>query len=160
MRIALTTLALVWACCSAQAGTVSVRFTEPDKFLDAGHGSALADTQRVLSEHFTRLANSALPASQSLEIEVLDIDLAGEMQPWRRIWPDVRVMRGKADWPRITLRFTLRDGERVMAQGEDRLSDMNYLQGGHLSQLRQSEPLPYERRMVTTWFNQRLLGQR
>ena len=160
MRTAFTTLALASACFSAQAGNAAVRFTEPDKFMDAGHGAALADTQRVLSEHFKRLATSTLPASQSLEIEVLDIDLAGEVRPWRRVWPDVRVMRGAADWPRMTLRFTLRDGERVLAQGEDHLSDMNYLQGGHLGQLRQSEPLPYERRMVTTWFNQRLVGQR
>lgn len=160
MRISLTCLALASACFSAQAGSAAVRFIDPQRFMDAGHGSALANTQQVLAEHFKQLANTVLPATQSLDVEVIDIDLAGELQPWRRVWPDARVMRGGADWPRMTLRFTLRDGDRVLAQGEDHLSDMNYLHGGHLHRLRMSEPLPYEKRMLSTWFAQRLSSQR
>ena len=159
MRVALTFAGLTLACVTAQAGTVSVRFVEPEKFMDAGHGRDLANTQQVLAEHFKQLAGRFLPATQSLEIDVLDIDLAGELRPWRQVWPETRLMRGAADWPRMTVRFTLRDGDRIVTQGEDRISDMNYLQGSRPNQLRLSEPLPYEKRMVTSWFNDRLGAQ-
>ena len=160
MRLALTFIGMTLACATAQAGTASVRFVEPDKFMDAGHGHDLAKTQLVLAEHFKQLAGKVLPASQSLEIDVLDIDLAGEVRPWRQVWPETRVMRGAADWPRMTVRFTLRDGDRIVAQGEDRISDMNYLQGTRPTQLGSSEPLPYEKRMVTSWFSDRLIARR
>ena len=160
MRLTVITIGLALACITAQAGTVAVRFVEPEKFMDAGRGIDLANTQHVLAEHFNQLAIKGLPASQSLEIDVLDIDLAGELRPWRNVWPEARVMRGAADWPRMTVRFTLREGDRVVAQGEDHLSDMNYLQGSRPNTLRMSEPLPYEKRMVTNWFNEKLVMNR
>ena len=159
MRCTLTYFALALACFASQAGTVSVRFIEPDKYVDAGHGRVLENTQVVLREHFKHLA-ATLPATQSLDIQVLDIDLAGDVRPWQRVWPEVRVMRGTVDWPRMTLHYTLRDGERIVVQGEDSLSDMNYLHGSRAQPGRLSEPLPYEKRMLTSWFNERLLGQR
>lgn len=159
MRSALTSLSLALTCFATQAGTVSIQFIEPGKYIDAGRGHALEDTQATLSDHFKHLG-ATLPAAQTLEIQVLEIDLAGEVRPWQRVWPEVRVMRGSVDWPRMTLRFTLRDGERVVARGEESVSDMNYLRGSTAQSGRTSESLPYEKRMLTRWFNERLLGQR
>ncbi len=132
------------------AGTVAVRFIEPERFTDIGFASF--DRERSLlslTEVFERLGKK-LPDGQTLSLEVLDVDLAGEV--WPRIGHEYRVLRGGADWPRMTLRYTLQAQGRTLQTGEARLADMSYL-----FMLRgltaQDSNLPYERRMVERWFS-------
>lgn len=156
-RLAPTALAALVALAAGgvHAATAEVRFLDPDKFSDAGPDPrSREDVQRGLAAHLQTLA-SALPASQGLEIEVLDIDLAGELKPFKRAWPDVRVMRGAADWPHIRLRFTLRDGGQVITAGEAHVSDMNYLMSRHFPGARDDDTLRYEKRMLSSWFDER-----
>ena len=134
------------------AGRVEVSFVEPEQFADVGWGSI--DRERnlqVLEQHFQGLARR-LPDAQTLRVEVLDVDLAGEPRPGAI--HDWRILRGGADWPRITLRYVLDEGGRVLASGEERVSDMNYLFGR--SPGSEYGPLPYERRLIEHWFQQRL----
>jgi hypothetical protein len=69
---------------------------------------------------------------------------------------DTRVLRGRADWPSIQLRYTLREGDKVLKSGEDRLTDMNYLM--HSLRASHDSPLPYEKRMLDHWFRDRILA--
>ena len=90
----------------AAHGGVTVNFVEPEKFTDMPFNSY--DKQRVmedLKKHFDKLA-SGLSAGQDLKIDVLDIDLAGRIEP-NRTTQDLRILRGHADWPAITLRYNL-----------------------------------------------------
>jgi hypothetical protein len=138
---------------TVHAGTAEVRFTEPGKFVDAGRGAVeTGRTTAALGEHLTALARQ-LPASQVLRVEVLDVDLAGELE-WHRS-QEIRVLKGRADWPRITLRWQLEDGGRPVASGEDRLSDMAYLQTGPGAD---GEAFAYEKRMLARWFAERFAG--
>lgn len=148
--------ALVAAGCLAapalQAGTADVQFVEPEKFADARDNlHRREDVLKELATRLQQLAEKRLPASQSLRIEVLDVDLAGDAFP-RIALRDTRVMRGRADWPRMHLRYTLREGDKVIKSGEDRIADMNYLMNN--TRHWQDEPFPYEKRMLDRWFSE------
>jgi len=137
---------------SAQAaGEVKVNFAAPEKFTDIGMGSV--DRERVLrslGEFLTSLGERGLPDGQTLELEVTNIDLAGET----RFTPkgDLRVIRGRADWPQIELRYTLRAGEKVLKSGEAKISDVAYTSGRSTPDLKTE--FGYEKRMLRSWFTE------
>jgi hypothetical protein len=138
------------------AGTVEVRYTDADHYSDAGRDRIDRDrTMKSLSEYLQTLA-ARLPEGQTLQLEVLDIDLAGELQP-RFGASDIRVLRGGADWPRMKLRYTLQAGGTTLKQGQADLSDMGYLQGLQAREISDTE-LPYEKRMLSRWFEQTILA--
>lgn len=141
---------------AAHAGTVDVSFIEPDKFVDAGRGLwDVEQTTKTLAEYFKRYAKQ-LPEGQALKVEVTDVDLAGELRPTRGA-QEIRVLRGRADWPRISLRYSLTEGGRVLRGGESKVDDMSYmmhpLRGGQTH-----DALAYERRMLDAWFRQTIVG--
>jgi hypothetical protein len=155
MRRSLILIATL-ASAAATAGTVEVRFIEPDKFADARDGvHSREDVLKTLEERLNQLGGKKLPPSQTLQIEVLDIDLAGDAFP-RVALRDTRVLRGRADWPRMHLRYTLREGDKVIKSGEDRIADMNYLTG--TLRVNQDAPFPYEKRMLDNWFDERIVA--
>ena len=143
----------------ASAATVSVTFVQPEKFTDAGHSRGratdrdLAELQQEMQQHLQRLADRKLGASDTLQVEVLDIDLAGDFEMNRLTrFSDVRVVRDLAS-PRITLRYTGKLGDRVVTGPEERLSDMNFLWGHN--RYSGGDRLRYEKPMLDRWFEQR-----
>lgn len=153
MRIALLGSMLLLVAGLSQAATVQVSFEHPERFSDAGTGRDAERVRSVISQHLQSLGEAQLPAQQTLSVTVTDIDLAGEIWPWRGRFGDVRVMGRQVDWPRIALRYTLSEGDRVLAQGEDRVADMAYLM--RPVRHRFMDPLPYEQRMLGEWFARR-----
>lgn len=147
-----STLALSLALAAAglaQAGTVEVSVPPGTIFTDAGNRpSQEQDNLRVLSEHLQGLGQRLLPAGQTLTVELLDVDLAGDVRPRRG--QDLRIARGGADWPKLTLRYSLLTDGKVVQSGEESISDMDYL--NHLPRGRDSEPLSHEKRLLTQWF--------
>jgi hypothetical protein len=148
----LAAAAWLWAPAPAQAaGTVEVRFVEPERFTDIGFQTL--DRERDLQEiaaHLHKLGQR-LPEGQTLRIEVLDVDLAGHV--WPRGIGELRILRGRADWPAISLRWTLQQGGETLASGEERITDMNYLTG--IPPSVRLGALPYEKRMLARWFGER-----
>ena len=138
---------------AAWAGTVEVRYEQPERFSDVGPRRDADAVQQQLTGIFDALAARQLPASQVLRIVVTDVDLAGEIPPGAVRLHDVRVMGRHPDWPRITLRYSLQDGGRVLTEGSEVVSDMAYL--SRSTQASGSGALPYERRMLADWFDKR-----
>lgn len=131
------------------AAGVEVRYVEPDKFADIGRSSW--DRERVLktlTAYFQKLGET-LPDSQTLRLDITDIDLAGEIRPWGS--SELRVLRGQADWPQIKLRYVLQEGERTLKSGEARLSDLSYMQALNGPD-RAGDELAVEKRMLRRWF--------
>jgi hypothetical protein len=147
-------LGLMLAPAAHAAATVKVTFPEPPRFTDAGANQRdVANTTRGLSAHLVALGQRQLAAGDVLTIEILDIDLAGRLESTPR--GRVRVTTGRADWPRITLRFKL-EGASPLA-GQEEVRDMNFQRrGGGMSP---SDPLRFERRMLTEWFQARLIDR-
>ena len=151
MRVLSVFMACAAALATAANGAVLVTFKEPEKYLDAGRFRM--ETPRVLAElerHLQDLGTRYLRSDQTLKIEVLDVDLAGDEEMRRSPGQDVRILRGGADWPRIRLRFVLEGGDKPAVSGEENLSDMNYLQRPYT--VRSNESLAYEKRMLEDWF--------
>ena len=130
---------------------VTVTFTQPENYVDMPFSSWEKDTvMKDLRGHFDKLG-AKLPQGQDLKVEVLDIDLAGQIEPRTRGTHDFRVLRGRADWPTIQLRYSIESQGKVVKSGEARINDMNYLQN-QISRYSANESLRYEKRMLDEWF--------
>lgn len=145
-RILLAAAALVSS--AAFAGTVDVKFIDPDNMTDlATNRYEEGDTMRALTNHFQELARN-LPADQVLHVDVLDVDLAGTWHETRR--GRIRTVTNRADPPKFHLRYTLESHGQVLRSGEDRITDVDYT--NHLFLGRTSTPLYYEKRVLDEWF--------
>jgi len=152
--------ALLLACAAAavtstaMAGTVNVSFVDAQRFTDVGTTRWDEDANlKVLAKHLAGLGQRYLPADQVMTIEVLDVDLAGTVWPSRGATADVRIVKGGADWPRITLRYSLEQPGKPVRRGEETVSDMNYTHGR--TSTIGTEPLYHEKRMLDEWFKAR-----
>jgi hypothetical protein len=134
--------------------TVTVTFVKPENFADMPFMQS--DKDRVLKDieaHINKLGTQ-LPAGQDLSVEILDVDLAGRMEPQFRGAQEVRILRGGADWPTIELRYRLEAKGAVIKRGESRVADMNYLR--HRPRYEASDIIRYEKQMLDEWFNRTL----
>lgn len=132
-----------------------VNFVDPDKFADAADDQRGSDFGRdanlqQLREHIQRRADLAIPADQRLTVTITDVDLAGEIEPWRT--PQMSNVRLVKDIypPRITLDFRLTDASgAVIKEGNRRLTDLTFLMNLHGPD--RSDPRIYEKELLTTW---------
>lgn len=145
---------LAFLASSSAFSEVDVQFANPDNYQDAGNTPR--ETERILKlmrEHLQALAKRYLPPQHQLNIEILDVDLAGRYEMWKpsRI-DDVRIVRASA-WPRIKVRYRLqRDGQTATPKDEV-IADLNFLQ--HANRYPESDPIRYEKQMLEDWFRDR-----
>ena len=142
---------------STAHAAVEVQFVEPDGYTDSnlygGYGGKASEPAlRQIKSYLERLGERYLKPNQRLDIAVLDVDLAGRYEPWHRFGYDVRILRG-VTWPRITLRYSLRENGTVLASAEETVADLAYLM--RPSVRHSSETLRYEKAMLRSWFRAR-----
>jgi hypothetical protein len=159
-HIAIASFAVLAALAGGPAwASVNVSFVNPERFLDArsfGAGRVGADKSvlRGIQRHFEYLAEHRLAPNQTLNVEILDIDLAG----YRRLTPrtggdSLRVVT-EGTWPRIKLRYALLENGSEVVSGEEWLSDVTFLRhGGRYG----SDSLRYEKRLLDDWFTARII---
>ena len=147
-RALIAGLALL-ASSAAWAGT-EVHFTKPDQFTDVPFDPReREDVLNELTRHFEKLGAS-LPPGQTLKIDVTDVDLAGRDNPSMRAGRDIRVMNGRADWPRMRLHYVLEQDGKVISSGDAALSDMSYMT--RINHYFSNEKLRYEKQMIDDWY--------
>ncbi|MGM9513091.1 DUF3016 domain-containing protein [Roseateles sp. DB2] len=135
----------------AQAAELDMHFQPLDKYRDLGRSvSEREDIQKALSAHFQRLAER-LPAGQTLKIDLLEINRAGEMDFRQRLPDQIRVMR-EVTWPQMDFSYALLEGGKEIKSGKASLSDMNYLHGSTV-RYTDGDPLRYEKPMIDKWFD-------
>jgi DUF3016 family protein len=145
--------ALALAAASAQAAVV-VSFVEPDRYTDSGNQSWDRETNlRELEQYLQKLGDKYLAPNQTLRIEVLDVDLAGWPRFGGRAPNEVRIMRGRADFPAMRMRYTLESPAGRAETREETVDDTGYLDHG--LRVGSSESLYYEKRMLEKWFKTR-----
>jgi hypothetical protein len=148
--------ALAAAAFAAHAGTVTVSFVRAVDYADAGNNPWDGEANlNILAGHLYKLGQAALPADQVLKIDVLELELAGTVVVSRPRGVPTRLLVGGADWPQMHLRYTLEQGGRILASGDEWVSDRDYMHG--LSQKPDSGSLYYERRMLGNWFRSRFV---
>lgn len=162
MRANLHRLLLLLSVClwtSSAGATVTVSFTNPENYTDMGRYPEDMHTQmNTIEVHLKQLGERYLLPNQLLKIEVVDVDLAGHLSPSHRLGRDVRILRGKADWPSIKLHYVLEADGRVLLDRQESVADMGYLQ--HSNQHYSGQSLPYEKRMLDDWFRQRFAARK
>jgi hypothetical protein len=136
---------------------VQVTFTAPEKFTDVREDYMGSDRGRdalldQLKEHLVTQGAKYLAPGHRLEIAVTDVDLAGDFEPWRGMnFQDVRMVKDIYP-PRVTLDFKLLDAEgKVVSEGQRQLSDLGYLMTVALNT---SDPLRYDKEMLSNWLRQ------
>ena len=146
---------LVTASISAWAG-VSVTFAKPETYNDMPW--SVSDKEQILktfTEHFSKLGGQ-LPSDQDLKIVVTNIGLAGRVEPAAfRGTQEIRILRGRADWPSMQLHYSLESKGQVLQSGDDKLADMTYLD--HHNRYPSNESLRYEKQMIDSWFQKKFI---
>ncbi|MEO5734983.1 MAG: DUF3016 domain-containing protein [Rubrivivax sp.] len=145
----LAALAAVPPSVAHAAGSVEVSYIKPQQFADAGLGQFDRDRNLETLEQVFRKLAAKLPDGQTLKLQITDVDLAGNLE-FRGARPDLRVVRGGADWPQIDLTYSVLQDGRVLKSGQAHLSDPAYTFG--LRSIRSDERMYFERRMVDDWF--------
>jgi len=148
--------AVLLSAASGALASATVRFVDIDKMSDMPRNAHDRDSMEfVFREHLNYLSKQ-LPAGQVLTVDFLDIDLAGEEFPHVAL-QDIRILKGRADWPRMHLRYSVEQDGKVVSSGESRLSDPGYMMGAsHYG----SEAYSYEKQMLDGWFRKEVLKHR
>lgn len=138
------------------AAQVAVRYAAPERFTDAenrwGSGQSLRATLSEMTRILEDLGNRRLGPGESLDITVLDIDLAGYERPGFGTPNGLRVVQDFTP-PRIKLAYVLRRGRHVIVSGEDSVSDINFMLTANPRF--STGGLYYERAVLRDWFARR-----
>ena len=148
--------AALLAAVPAARAEVTVAFTAPEKFVDAGlrrHNGPQARelALRIIRAQLVALGARYLKPNQNLAIEVLDVDLAGELEWWHGTY-DIRYLRDHT-WPRIKLRYTLEEGGQTVRGAEETVSDPSYQM--NIVAMRSGDIMPHEKEMLARWLRSR-----
>jgi len=137
-----------------EAAEVQVTWTNPDEYRDihAGNGSKKhfrKNTFNDLEKHFSKLAEG-LPENQMLEIEVTNIDLAGDVH-----LGGARQLRIIKDlyYPRFEFEFKLLAADdSVILTKKENIKDMAFMNNNHLKYRNKS--LGFEKQLLDEWFQE------
>jgi hypothetical protein len=126
----------------AASSAVRIEYVQPEQFKDFPDGYL-----EELRKHLQKRATPLLAEGQVLTVNITNVDMAGEYEPWRL--RDVRVVQDLYP-PRIDLRFSLTGADgALIRQGERKLSDMTFLMG--INAYFPSDRLRYEKALLDAW---------
>jgi hypothetical protein len=142
----------------AIAGSMTVSFINPETYTDAslsnGYGpKADQSTLAEIGRYLEGLGARFLKPGEILSLKVLNVDLAGKVEWWRRFAYDVRVLKDIYP-PRFTINYSLVSGGRMLVEGQETVVDPNYLSNPGIY-FSPNDPLRFEKAMLTNWFQSR-----
>jgi hypothetical protein len=141
---------------SAASAEVTVNYVNTEKFADLPTGDW--ERKKVLEDlaaYFKKLGED-LPKGQDLNLNIYNVDLAGQEVPGQRATGDMRVRDGKNDWPLIELQYSLTANGQIIDNGDAKISDVAYLQR-MMKRAYEMDELRFEKRMVQEWFKKTIL---
>ena len=138
---------------SAYAGEAKLSWGNLDKFSDVQEGRDSREQFRErLTKEFSEVFNSLakkLPEGYTLNVEVSDLDLAGDLRPGMSSG-QIRIMTA-VYWPRMNFSYELRnEKQEVVAAGKEELRDMDYLNRVRMPS--GNTQFDFEERMIQDWF--------
>ena len=149
-------VAMMLAASSMASAGAKVTYVDTEEMTDVPRFAVDRESMEIhFREHLQRLAEQ-LPAGQQLNVEFRDIDLAGDQFP-RVAIQDVRVLKGRADWPRMDFHYSIEQDGKVIKSGDAKLADPNYLMSTNRYD---NEMYSHEKQMLEDWFRKELLGKK
>lgn len=134
-------------------GMVKIEWKDPKSFRDV---KAVGDIQsryemrtfETLTKNLNKEAVKVLKPNQKLELQVTNLDLAGDVRPtFGASSHDMRVVKDIYP-PRITFTYTVtQDGKTIMA-GAEKLTDLGFMHSvGRINE----KPTRYESKLLVDW---------
>ncbi|HEY1042455.1 MAG TPA: DUF3016 domain-containing protein [Telluria sp.] len=155
MNKLLPTLALACVTALTSVGALArdavVTYSNVDDYTDFPYSES-ETLRKLITEHFITQTKGLTPGHE-LKIEVLDINLAGDIKPNFRTPTDIRVHRGRADGPEMKVRFSITENGKVLVSGEESMTDTNYLRRSN--RYYKDDELRYEKQMIDDWLSAR-----
>ncbi len=145
-------------CASAgavSAAEVKLSFDDPESFTDLGDGfgydrHVFERFRNAMQENFEDLADRYLPDDATLEIEFQNVDLAGEVEPWRPNAQNTRIVR-EIYPPSMKFHFRVTDASgEALTEGLAQLTDLTFTWNAGRSFSR-NDPFFYEKELVDDW---------
>lgn len=139
---------------------VIVKFENSEAFRDIKNGTigtrkSEAAVLKSIEKNFRKSAARYLDSRYTLEVEVENIDLAGDQSQMTSRFGEHRVLTSVYP-PRIAFRYTVTDAnEQVVASGRANLTDLNY-QHNITMAFRNNELAPYVNELVSSWVSRDL----
>jgi hypothetical protein len=140
------------------AQEIILQFEDVDSFTDFSvYGMTEEKTldlfEAEIDDTLTSLEKKYLKEGQTMVITFTDIDMAGDIQPWRnRYDADIRYVEDVYP-PRLKFTYTLTDSEgKVLKEGEDSISDLAYLWNSLAAIKTRYNNFFYETTLLEDWF--------
>lgn len=128
----LTIIVTLISISALRAGTIETEFEDVDKFSDfsvsgLSEKRTLGIFESELERELEVFARQYITGDHKLKIVFKDIDMAGEIEPWRnRHSADIRYIE-RVYPPRMELAYTLTDGDgNVVLEGEETIVDIAF----------------------------------
>lgn len=143
-----------------ESGPVSVHWNDPSTFTELRHRgnrriASDGNWLQELAQYMRKRAQKQLTPGERLDLTIVDVDLAGEFEPWHGFaMQDTRIVRDLYP-PRITMQYRRYDaGGVIVAEGERKLTDPAFMLGASPSN--DTDPLRYEKRLIDYWLRREL----
>lgn len=141
---------------SINAASVDIKWADIEKFADvraddSGVTQYRKDVIFNIEKHFTKIAKK-LPEEQRLNIEILDIDLAGDIKMFdARL---IRLVKGHQP-PRIAFKYQLIDKSKtVIKAGEENIRDASFM--NTISSRYKNSAFGFEKSLLDKWYKKSL----
>ena len=140
-------------------GVVKIEWKDPKNFRDV---KAVGDIQsryemrtfNTLTKNLNKEAAQVLKPNQKLELQVTDLDLAGDVRPtFGATSHDIRVVKDIYP-PRINFSYTVTEDGKVMMAGEEKLKDLGFM---YSTNRMKDKPTRYESKLLTDWLKKTLV---
>lgn len=144
-----------------ESGVVKVEWQEPKKFRDIKTTNERqsrfeARLFETLTKNIDKEAEKVLKPNQTLEMQVSNLDLAGDMRPtFGATTSDLRIVKDMYP-PRMTFTYQVLEDGQVIIAGDEKLTDMNFM--SHVKRVN-SKPFEYETQMLKRWLNRTIAPQ-
>ncbi|UHQ20691.1 DUF3016 domain-containing protein [Lysobacter sp. KIS68-7] len=142
---------------------VTVSWTDPAQFTEIRYSTnprlaSEGDWVVKLADYMAASTARAVPAGDKVDVQILDIQRAGQYEWSYGATSDLRILRDTYP-PRIQLRFRHLDANgNVVAEGDRKLADLAYLMSP--PPLPSSDTLRYEKRMIDQWVRREFVTRR
>jgi hypothetical protein len=138
---------------AVEPAAIVVQDIHPENFTDLGDSRNPGPQVRAaylesLNRHLQERAARALTPGETLQVEISDVDMAGEFEGWHLYADNVRMIRDIYP-PRIDLHFILVDAAgSIVKDGDRKLRDTAFTRNVTAYS---GDPLRYEKALIDAW---------
>ncbi|WP_434931137.1 DUF3016 domain-containing protein [Shewanella sp. HL-SH5] len=144
-----------------ETGIVKVEWLEPDNYNDIKASNELQSRFEnrffeTITKNINKQAEKTLKPNQKLEMQVSNVDLAGDMRPtFGATTGDLRVVKELYP-PKMTFTYQILEDNKVIISGDEKLTDMSFL--SRISRINE-RPFSAETTMLNDWLKRTVAPQ-